>query len=134
MPAAAPPRQKRPAGPATGRSSGRSRPAPRARTAGRLSSDGRIRWDRVGRIALLALLAVVLLLYVAPLRQWLTQSAAADQQRRDLHALEREHERLEARTRELRHEPALEREARGYGMVRRGERAFVIQTEPAGRR
>ena len=89
--------------------------------------QGRIRWDRVGRIALLSLLAIVLFLYIAPLRQWLAQSHAADEQRRNVHALEREHDRLAARARALRREPALEREARRYGMVRRGERAFVIE-------
>lgn len=92
-----------------------------------MPGEGRIRWDRVGRIALLALLAVVLLLYIAPLRQWLAQSRAADEQRRTLHALEREHDRLSMRAHELRREPALEREARRLGMVRRGERPFVIQ-------
>jgi cell division protein FtsB len=128
MPAAAPPRAKRPA------ATPRPGPSPaQGGRAGRLSSDGRIRWDRVGRIALLALLAVVLMLYVAPLRQWLAQSRAAEEQRRDLHALEREHDELSSRARQLRREPALEREARRYGMVRRGERAFVIQpTRPRG--
>ena len=95
-----------------------------------MPGEGRIRWDRVGRIALLVLLAVVLLLYVAPLRQWLAQSRAADQQRIELRALEREQDRLAARARELRNEPVLEREARRFGMVRRGERAFVVQPAP----
>ena len=95
--------------------------------------EGRIRWDRVGRIALLALLAIVLALYAPPLEQWLAQSRAADEQRRTLHALERENDRLATRARELRQEPALEREARRYGMVRRGERAFVIQPPPPRR-
>jgi cell division protein FtsB len=123
MPVAAPPRPPRPPAP---------RVASRPGTAGRSGQtgrpgEGRIRWDRVGRVALLALLAIVLALYAPPLKQWLAQSRAADEQRRTLHALEREHDRLATRARELRQEPALEREARRYGMVRRGERAFVIQ-------
>lgn len=78
-------------------------------------------------MALLALLAFVLALYVSPLRQWVTQSRAADEQQRNLHALQAERDRLETEARQLRREPSLEREARRYGMVRRGERAFVIQ-------
>jgi cell division protein FtsB len=85
----------------------------------------------VGRVALLALLGVVLLLYVAPLRQWLAESSARDEQRRELRALDREHDRLAARVRELRREAVLEREARRLGMVKRGERAYVIQAPPA---
>jgi len=123
MPAAAPPHPPRP--------SGRTAPS-RARDAsvvlpGSITADGRIRWDRVGRIALLALLAVVVLLYIAPLRNWLAQSEAADRQQGELRALERERDRLATRARDLRRDAVLEREARRLGMVKRGERAYVIQ-------
>ena len=129
MPVAAPPRPPRPSAP---RVASGPRTAGRSGTAGRGPGEGRIRWDRVGRVALLALLAIVLALYAPPLEQWLAQSRAADEQRRTLHALEREHDRLATRARELRQEPALEREARRYGMVRRGERAFVVQPSSPG--
>lgn len=124
MPATAPPRPRAPRSPVAAPRPADRRPQPPAM---RMLGEGRIRWDRVGRIALLALLAVVLLLYVAPLRHWLAQSRAADEQRSALHALEREHDRLATRARELRREPALEREARQLGMVRSGERPFVVQ-------
>jgi cell division protein FtsB len=130
MPTAAPPRPSRPSAPRLESRPSNARPLGPAT---RLAVEGRIRWDRVGRIALLALLAVVLALYLAPLRQWLIQSRAADEQRQTLGELEREHDALAARVGELRHEPALEREARRYGMVRRGERAFVIQPAPSRR-
>ncbi|MDQ4072440.1 MAG: septum formation initiator family protein, partial [Actinomycetota bacterium] len=105
---------------------------PRAREApgvlpGPVVGEGRIRWDRVGRIALLALLAVVLLLYIAPVRDWLAQSEAADRQRSELRALELEHDRLARRARDLGRDATVEREARRLGMIRRGERAFVVQ-------
>jgi cell division protein FtsB len=131
MPVAAPPRPSRAAPP---RAASQPRAAARPAHASRLHSGGRIRWDRVGRIALLVLLAIVLGLYASPLSQWLAQSRAADEQRQTLHALKREHARLDTRVRELGSEPALEREARRYGMVRRGERAFVIQPAPARER
>ncbi len=120
---AAPPRPPRPsarAGGSRGRDASGVLP-------GSITADGRIRWDRVGRIALLALLAVVLLLYIAPLRNWLAQSEAADRQQNELRALERTHDRLATRARDLRRDAAVEREARRLGMVKRGERAYVIQ-------
>ncbi len=121
MPAAAPPRPPPPsAGASRTREGSGVLPAP-------LAAEGRIRWDRVGRLALLALLVVVLLLYIAPLRNWLAQSAAADRQQNELQALEREHDRLATRARDLRRDAAVEREARRLGMIRRGERAYVIQ-------
>ena len=120
MPAAAPPRPPARVAPSRGREASGKLP-------GSVTADGRIRWDRVGRIALLALLAVVLLLYVAPLRNWRAQSEATDRQQNELRALKREHERLATRARDLRRDATLEREARRLGMVRRGERAYVIQ-------
>ena len=89
-----------------------------------------IRWDRVGRHALLGMLVVILMLYISPVKHWLEQSRTADEQRAELRQLERENARLEARARELRRPDALEREARKLGMVRQGERPFVIQNAP----
>ena len=94
-----------------------------ARTAG-------IRWDRIGRHALLGVLVVILLLYISPVKHWLEQSRTADEQRAELRDLERENARLEARARELRRPDALEREARKLGMVKQGERAFVVENAP----
>ncbi len=131
MPAAVPPRSRRPAARAAEAAEAVGRGA--LADTPRVPFEGRVRWDRVGRIALLALLAVVLLLYVAPLSHWITQSRAAEVQRTELRALEREHDRLAARARDLERPETLEREARRLGMVRRGERAFVIETAPASR-
>jgi cell division protein FtsB len=96
----------------------------RRRTAPR---RGTIRWDRVGRVALLATLVVILGLYVSPAVRWFKQSRTASEQRRELHDLAREHQALLHRARELRNPGALEREARRLGMVRQGERSFVIE-------
>jgi len=89
-----------------------------------------IRWDRVGRLALLGTLFVILLLYVSPARHWIAQSRTAGEQRAEVEGLKREHRRLERRVAELRRPQALEREARKLGMVRRGERAYVIENLP----
>lgn len=93
---------------------------------------GSIRWDRVGRIALLGLLGVILLLYLAPLSHWITQSRAASAQAAEVEELERERARLDGRLRALRVPDSIEREARRLGMVRSGERAFVVEGLPEG--
>ena len=89
-----------------------------------------IRWDRLGRLALLGLLVVILLLYVSPTRHWLQQSSTYGSQRDELNQLTEQNEHLKARVRQLRDPGALEQEARKLGMVRQGERAYVIEGLP----
>jgi len=89
-----------------------------------------IRWDRVGRFALLTTLVVILLLYLSPAKHWIQQSRTAGAQREELRALVGENKELKRRVRSLRDPGALEREARNLGMVRQGERAYVIENLP----
>jgi cell division protein FtsB len=91
---------------------------------------GTIRWDRVGRLALMTTLLVILALYVSPAIHWLTQTRTAGRQHQELRGLAREHRALLRRARELRNPGAIEREARRLGMVRQGERSFVIEKLP----
>jgi cell division protein FtsB len=91
---------------------------------------GRIRWDRVGRYALLGTLLVILLLYISPAKHWIEQSQTAGAQRGELHDLTQQNRDLKRRVQALRNPRALEREARRLGMVRQGERAFVIENPP----
>ena len=94
---------------------------------------GSVRWDRVGRIALLVTLAVILLLYLSPFKHWVEQSGTANAQKQELQRLNSENARLKGRVRSLRDPAALEQEARRLGMVRQGERSYVIKNPPAGR-
>jgi cell division protein FtsB len=87
----------------------------------------RIRWDRVGRWALICVFAFVLYLYVGPARTWVTTYAEAKRKRGEVAELRREHDRLAARRRELRRPGALEREARKLGMVKAGEKLYVVR-------
>jgi len=89
-----------------------------------------IRWDRVGRLALLATFFVILLLYISPAKHWLQQSSTAGAQRSELNDLTRENTHLKQRVHALKDPGALEREARKMGMVRQGERAYVIEDLP----
>jgi cell division protein FtsB len=89
-----------------------------------------IRWDRVGRVALLTTLGVIMLLYVSPALHWIEQSRTAGEQRSELRELTAKNRDLKRRLRELRSPGALEREARRLGMVRQGERSYVIENLP----
>ncbi|HEV3378086.1 MAG TPA: septum formation initiator family protein [Thermoleophilaceae bacterium] len=89
-----------------------------------------IRWDRLGRLALLGTLVVILLLYLSPAKQWWEQSRTASAHREKLEELGKENRELKRRVRALRGPGALEREARRLGMVRQGERAYVIEGLP----
>jgi cell division protein FtsB len=100
-----------------------------AATARARRSSG-IRWDRVGRYALLGTLVIILMLYVSPAKHWLEQSRTAGEQKGELRELTEENRELRRRARELRDPRALEREARRLGLVKRGERSFVIENLP----
>jgi cell division protein FtsB len=89
-----------------------------------------IRWDRVARAALLSTLGIVLLLYISPLHRWITQRSLAAQETQQLHQLQQQNRQLRANIKRLHDPTALEAEARRLGMVRRGEREYVIQGLP----
>jgi cell division protein FtsB len=89
-----------------------------------------IRWDRLGRVALLITLVVIVLSYLSPARHWLQQSGTAGRQKQELSALKTQKVKLQGRLKALRDPGALEREARHLGMVRVGERAYVIENLP----
>jgi cell division protein FtsB len=89
-----------------------------------------IRWDRVGRVALLITLVGIVLSYASPARQWIKQSGTASHQKQQLGDLTSENTKLKRRLRALRDPGALEREARRLGMVRVGERSYVIENLP----
>ena len=89
-----------------------------------------IRWDRVARTALLATLGIVLLLYISPLHRWITQHNLAKQQNAELQQLEKQNTDLKAHIKLLHDPSALEAEARKLGMIRRGEREYVVRNLP----
>jgi cell division protein FtsB len=86
-----------------------------------------IRWDRLGRWALIVVLGLVLYLYIGPAANWVSAYREAARKRAEVAALKVENQRLRERRRELRDPAALEREARRLGMVKAGEKAYVIE-------
>ena len=87
----------------------------------------RIRWDAVGRRALLGVFALVLYLYIGPAVKWVQTYREAGRQRAQVAELQTENARLRAEQRVLSAPGALEREARRLGMVKAGERAYIVE-------
>jgi cell division protein FtsB len=90
----------------------------------------RIRWDRVGRWALLFVLALVIYLYIGPMRSWISTWTEARHKRQEVATLQAENRVLRTHRDELRRASALEREARKLGMVKAGERAYIVEGLP----
>ncbi len=87
----------------------------------------RIRWDRVGRWALICVFAFVLYLYIGPARTWVTTYGEAKRKREEVAQVRAENVRLRARRHELKQPGAVEREARKLGMVKAGEKLYVVR-------
>jgi cell division protein FtsB len=96
----------------------------------RAAARPNIRWDRLGRVFLLAVLFVILLMYVSPLTRWVTQKNTAKEDTIELRQLEATNSGLKSRLKSLQSPQALELKARNLGMVRPGERPFVIEDLP----
>ena len=104
--------------------------APRAsaprRTTPQPRRAGGIRWERVGRLALLGVLGIIVLLYVPPVTHWFQQRGTAERSEQQLRELEAERARLRTRLRQLSGPGAIEREARKLGMTRPDERPSTV--------
>ena len=90
----------------------------------------RIRWDRLGRWALIGVFALVLYLYVGPAVSWVKTYREAARQRSDVAALRAENAKLRARRDALNEGDAMELAARKQGMVKAGERAYIVSGIP----
>lgn len=94
------------------------------------ASQTRIRWDRLGRIALLFVAVLIVYLYIGPIQSWVTTYRQSQQRKAEVTALERQNARLTARRDALRKQSTLESEARSLGMVRGAEKAYVVSGLP----
>ena len=115
----------------------RSRPSTEARPRQRprvVAGGGRaIRWDRVGRVALLMVLLGVVALYVGPSITFFHTYREAQARRGEVSALQAENQRLRARRTALQNPRTLEREARRLGLVKPSERPFIVKGLPGDR-
>jgi cell division protein FtsB len=118
---------------APARSTALPRSAARARrrpAGGLVEAAMRIRWDRVGRVALLLLLLFVAGLYLAPAHALFSTWRDSHAKQAQLHALKREHAALARQARALRSPLTVAAEARRLGMVEPGERPYVVRGLP----
>lgn len=90
----------------------------------------RVRWDRVGRIAMLCLLVALLYLYVSAGVHIYTTYRQARVDRAQLAALEHEHVQLVHQHEVLARRGTVEGEARRLGMMHAGEQPYVITDLP----
>jgi cell division protein FtsB len=92
----------------------------------------RVRWDRLGRVALLFVGLLLIYLYINPLRTYLSTWQEAKTKRSEVSQLQREHDQLVRRQRALRSPGGIETEARRLGMVKPDERAYIVRGLPSG--
>jgi cell division protein FtsB len=90
----------------------------------------RVRWERVGRVALLLVLFVVAGLYVQHALSYLSARSQAQAQQAIVRNLQRDNARLVREQRALRDPATIALDARRLGMVRPGERPYVVTGLP----
>ena len=101
-------------------------PPPRPRRVPLKGPVLRVRWDRAGRIGLLVVLAVVVGLYVQHTLSYLSTKSQFDQQQAIVDRLAHENAILERQQKSLSNPATIVQDARALGMVRPGERSYVI--------
>jgi cell division protein FtsB len=97
-----------------------------ARRRSRKAPAPRIRWDRVGRLALLVVLLIVVGLYVQHALSYFAVRDQATQQGAIVEHLSKQNAQLASEQRSLANPATIVRDARALGMVRVGEHPYVI--------
>jgi cell division protein FtsB len=115
---------------ATGRAAEATRAAavhaPRPRRVPLRSAAIRVRWERVGRVALLVVLVAVVAVYAEHAVSYFSARGQNARQQAIVRSLERRHAQLEARKRALESPTEIVRRARQLGMTRTGEQPYAI--------
>jgi cell division protein FtsB len=89
-----------------------------------------VRWDRVGRLALLAVLVALVYLYASAGLHLLSTWQQSRHDRAAVATMESEHRALVRQHEALSGQAALEVEARKLGMMRKGEQPYVVPNLP----
>ena len=108
---------------------GAARTAPKRAPAARRRARG-VRWDRVGRLALLFVLLALLYLYASAGIRMLSTWQQSRHDNAVVAGLEREHTRLQRQHEALSGPGSVEAQARQLGMIRRGEQGYVVTGLP----
>ena len=108
----------------------RTRAAPRTRRGAAPSALLRIRWDRVGRTTLLVVLVAVFGLYLQQGIALLSVRSQTHAQQGQVATLLHQNAQLAAQQQALQNPASIERAARALGMVKPGERPYVVTGLP----
>jgi hypothetical protein len=96
-----------------------------------MQSRTRVRWDRLGRAAMLCVLCALLYLYLSAGVSVLSTWKEARSDSAQVAARERRHSTLEAQHAALSNPSTLVAEARRLGMMRPGEQTYLITGLPS---
>ena len=110
----------------------RSAPPARPRRVPLRAAGVRVRWERVGRIALLIVLLAVLGVYAEHALAYVSTREQASHARASYVRLAREHRALAQQARTLEDPATIVRRARQLGMTRAGEQPYAITGQPGG--
>lgn len=110
----------------------RRRPAARKRRPAARSGPSRIKWDRVGRIALTVVLFAVLYSYLNPAIDFVKTYTGTTAAKEKLHELQHQNRRLHNRIQSSEDPLVVERESRAQGMVAEGETPAVLRGNLGG--
>ena len=96
----------------------------------RHAPGGRVRWDRVGRVAMLCVLVALVYLYASAGLHMLSTWRQSRHDSAAVVSMEREHGLLVHQQEALNAPGTLEAEARQLGMMKTGEQPYVISGLP----
>lgn len=114
------------AAPARSRGAGKRSPRPGAQ-----GTLPRVRWDRLGRLAMLFVLAALLYLYLSAGIHMLSTWRQSRHDSATVATMEREHKTLVRRRESLSRQGTTETQARVLGMKKANERQYVISGLPS---
>jgi hypothetical protein len=90
----------------------------------------RVRWDRLGRIAMLFVLAALCYLYLSAGIHMFSTWTQARHDSAKVVSMEREHRLLERQHQALGRRGTQEEQARRLGMMKRGEQVYIVSGLP----
>ena len=102
----------------------------RARAERGPGTAARVRWDRLGGLALLLVGAALMYLYLSAGIRMLSTWRQAHYDSATVASLQREHGQLERRHETLRARSTVEEAARQLGMIKQGEQSYVVSGLP----
>jgi cell division protein FtsB len=103
------------------------RPAPRRARPGPRTDPSRIKWDRVGRIALVLVLFAVAYSYLNPAIDLFKTYQSTTAAKAEFHELLKENKRLHRAIQSADEPAVIERVARQQGLSREGETTYMLR-------